>query len=328
MTEKPYVGPGEQSLKDYSTPVSLSEQKAVQVEKDNREFDITIIQWDTTVSVPKSRVRLGQGDIRSQYTLPVAVSYRNKLLGFIIIMTYEQVENCTYGILSVADAGVAREYLSFCNSGHFRPGSKTVQATITEAEEAVRTLLKYIGEDPTREGLLDTPRRVVKAWREMTTGYWGTADETARILSPVFNERTDEIVIVRNIPFVSCCEHHMLMYSGTCDVGYIPGANNVPRAAKPEDYTYRVVGLSKLTRLVDHFSRRLTLQERMSRQIADTIMDVLKPQGVGVIVRASHSCISCRGVMKHGTECVTSVMLGAFRNSPSARAEFMSLCKV
>lgn len=180
-----------------------------------------------------------------------------------------------------------------------------------EAVEAVDTLLRYLGEDPKRNGLLKTPERVVKALVEMTAGY---QENPAEILGTVFEESYDEVVILKDIPFTSLCEHHLLGYSGTCDIGYIPSEK-------------KVVGLSKLARLVDCFSRRLTIQEKLTRQIADTIEQHLGAKGVAVVVRGIHSCMCSRGVRKPGSTMITSCMLGAFRDNPSARSEFLELCK-
>lgn len=198
----------------------------------------------------------------------------------------------------------------------YRDGQGRQRAGVSEAEEAVKTLLRYIGEDPSRDGLKDTPSRVVRAWAEMTAGYWGEAPE--KILSPIFHEPFDELVILRAIPFNSTCEHHLLGFSGSIDIGYIPD--------KAGNDLYRVVGLSKLARLVDHFSRRLSLQERLTYQIANAIDNVLHPIAVGVVARAAHQCISCRGVNKPDIECISCCLLGVFRHNPSARAEFLSLC--
>lgn len=173
----------------------------------------------------------------------------------------------------------------------------------------VRRILQYIGEDPNRDGLKETPHRVVKALKEMTGGY---KEKPEDILSKTFDEPYDEVVISSGIPFTSLCEHHMLPFSGTADVGYIPG---------------KVVGLSKLARLVDCFARRLQIQEKMTRQIADSIQTALQARGVAVVIKAEHSCMACRGVKKSGTKMVTSAMLGAFRDKPEARQEFLALCQ-
>jgi GTP cyclohydrolase I len=177
------------------------------------------------------------------------------------------------------------------------------------AEDAIRTLIRWAGEDPAREGLLDTPARVVKAYAEWFEGY---NQDPAEILQRTFEEvgGYDEIVILRDIPFQSCCEHHMAAISGTVHVGYLP--------------RNRVVGISKLARVVDAFARRLQVQERLTAEIADTIQSVLNPRGVGVIVKATHACISSRGVRKHGVAMVTSRMLGAFRDDPATRQEFLA----
>ena len=176
-----------------------------------------------------------------------------------------------------------------------------------EAEDAVITLIRSIGEDPSRDGLLNTPRRVVQALREMTAGY---NDDPAAILSTTFDESSDELILLRGIEFYSTCEHHMLPFSGTACVGYLPG---------------QVVGISKLARLVHAYARRLQIQERMTRQIAVAIEEHLQARGTGVIVRAHHLCMGCRGVKQPNTELVTSAMLGTLRNDPVTRGEFLRL---
>ena len=150
--------------------------------------------------------------------------------------------------------------------------------TDSAASEAVTTILRFIGEDPARDGLADTPERVLRAWREMTSGY---GDDPAEILARTFDETSDEMVVLRNISFHSTCEHHLLPFFGEVSVGYLPG---------------KVVGISKLARLVDCFARRLQIQERLTRQIAESIEEHLDARGVGVIVRAHHLCMGCRGV--------------------------------
>lgn len=177
----------------------------------------------------------------------------------------------------------------------------------TGPEDAVVRLLQWVGEDPTRDGLLDTPKRVVKAWREMTCGY---AENAADVLGTTFDVACDELVAVTGIEFVSLCEHHVLPFIGTASIGYLPGA--------------RVVGLSKLGRVVDTFARRLQVQERLTQEIAMSIMHVLQPQGVAVVLRAAHSCMSCRGVRK-SSQMVTSAMYGKFRDNAELRAEFLAL---
>jgi|SRR5437588_7454926 len=178
------------------------------------------------------------------------------------------------------------------------------------AEDAVVTLLQFIGEDPTREGLADTPARVVRAWREMTAGYH---EDPAEILSRTFDEKSDELIILRGISFYSMCEHHLLPFYGEACVGYLPG---------------KVVGISKLARLVNCFAQRLQVQERMTRQIADAIETHLDARGVGVVIRAHHLCMGCRGVRQQETDMVTSSMLGTLRADATSRSEFLRLCKV
>lgn len=175
--------------------------------------------------------------------------------------------------------------------------------------DAVIRLLQHIGEDPTRDGLLDTPARVCKALREMTAGYQMDA---AAILSKTFAVDHDDLVIVSGVDYWSLCEHHMLPFSGQVTVGYIP---------KPGS---RVVGLSKLARLVECFSKRLQVQERMTNEIANALQDALDPLGVGVVVTGNHSCMRARGIEANGT-MTTSAMLGVMRDKPEARAEFLAL---
>lgn len=176
--------------------------------------------------------------------------------------------------------------------------------------DAVVRLLEHVGEDPTRPGLADTPDRVLRALAEMTSGY---QLDPAEILARQFPDDYDEMVIVRGVTFTSLCEHHMLAFTGTATVGYIPAPG------------LGVVGLSKLARLVDCFARRLQVQERLTMQVADAIEEHLHPVGVGVVIRAEHSCMGCRGVRKPGAEMVTSAMRGALRTKPEARAEFLAL---
>jgi len=175
-------------------------------------------------------------------------------------------------------------------------------------QDAVTRLLSFIGEDPTRDGLLDTPARVTRMLAEMTTGY---QQEPADILKRVFDDGCDEMVILKGIRFTSLCEHHMLPFQGTASVGYLPRG--------------RVVGISKLARLVQCFARRLQIQERMTRQIAEALEKHLDPMGVGVVVEAHHECMGCRGVLQPTASMVTSSMLGEFRTNPPMRAEFLRL---
>lgn len=174
-------------------------------------------------------------------------------------------------------------------------------------EENVRRLLQHIGEDPSREGLVDTPKRVVKALTEMTAGY---RLDPAEVLGTTFSDTCDEMIVVSPIEFTSMCEHHMLPFTGRATVGYVPAE--------------RVVGLSKLPRLVDLFAHRLQIQERMTNQIADAIEEHLRPRGVGVILSAHHTCMSCRGVRKQGTQMTTSALRGYMKDDPKARAEFLA----
>ena len=182
--------------------------------------------------------------------------------------------------------------------------------TREEAEEAVKTLISWAGDNPNREGLLETPKRVVKSYQEFYSGYDQDPDE---ILSKIFEEVEgyDEIIIVKDIRLESHCEHHMVPILGKAHVAYIPDK--------------RVVGISKLARVVDLYSKRLQTQETMTAQIADTINRVLKPKGVAIVIDATHQCMTSRGVYKTESSTVTSRMLGAFREDPKSRMEFMNL---
>jgi GTP cyclohydrolase IA len=175
---------------------------------------------------------------------------------------------------------------------------------------AVREILEAVGEDPTREGLVDTPRRVAEMYEEL---FSGLDSDPTKHLSVGFEEHHKEMIVLRDIPFSSTCEHHLLPFVGTAHVGYIPAG--------------RIVGLSKLARVVEGFSRRPQLQERLTSQIADAIDDTLKPRGVGVIIEAQHFCMIVRGVKKPGSTMVTSAMRGLFRNNPPTRAEFLSFVR-
>jgi len=181
-----------------------------------------------------------------------------------------------------------------------------------EAEAAVRTLLRWAGDDPDREGLRDTPRRVVKAYREFFAGYGENPED---ILARVFEEvqNYDDLVLVRDIPFSSHCEHHMVPFVGKAHVAYYP--------------TGGVVGLSKLARLVDVYARRLQTQESMTAQIADAIANHLNPRGVAVMLEAEHMCMSMRGVMKHGSSTVTMRFSGVFENNAAQQAHFFTLLR-
>ena len=182
--------------------------------------------------------------------------------------------------------------------------------TEIEAQHAVRVLLQYIGEDPDREGLHDTPARFVRSLDELTSGY---SLDPASILNTHFDSGGyDEMVVCRGIEFNSTCEHHMLPFQGVACVGYIP--------------KQRVVGLSKMARLVDCFARRLQIQEKMTHEIATVMQGCLNPRGVGVVLRAKHLCMSCRGVRKPFAEMVTCSLTGVFRK-PFVRAEFLAHCQ-
>ena len=179
-----------------------------------------------------------------------------------------------------------------------------------EAEAAVRTLIRWAGDDPTREGLLDTPRRVAKAYREWFGGY---DEDPEAILARTFDEVEgyDDIVVLRDIRLESTCEHHMAPIIGRAHVAYLPDR--------------RVVGISKLARLVDAYGKRMQVQEKLTAQIADTLQKVLKPRGVAVMIEAEHQCMSTRGVHKHGVDTLTTRFTGAFQDDPALEERFMRL---
>ena len=182
------------------------------------------------------------------------------------------------------------------------------EVDLAAIKAAVRTILRAVGEDPDRDGLLETPRRVAKMYAEM---FSGLQQDPGRHLEVTFEESYDEIVLVRDIPFTSMCEHHLLPFRGVAHVAYIPNG--------------RVTGLSKLARVVEEVSRRPQVQERMTQTVADLIEDRLGSRAVGVIIKAEHSCMSIRGIRKTGSLTVTSTMRGSFRSDPASRAELMSL---
>ncbi|MCJ7451019.1 MAG: GTP cyclohydrolase I FolE [Steroidobacteraceae bacterium] len=185
--------------------------------------------------------------------------------------------------------------------------------TKSQAEDAVRTLLRWSGEDPSREGLIETPKRVVEAYKDWFSGY---AIDPREYLGRTFEETGgyDEMVVLRDIEFESHCEHHMAPIIGRAHVGYLP-AN-------------KVVGISKLARVVDVFARRFQVQEKMTAEIARCISSVLKPRGVGVVIEAVHECMTTRGIHKRGVSMITSKMLGAFRSDARTRAEFLTFIDI
>ncbi len=175
---------------------------------------------------------------------------------------------------------------------------------------AVQSILEAIGEDPEREGLRDTPRRIADMYAEI---FSGLELDPSDYLSVGFEEHHKEMVVLRDIPFTSVCEHHLLPFVGKAHVGYIPAG--------------RIVGLSKLARVVEGYARRPQLQERLTSQIADTIVDAINPSGVGVVIEAQHFCMIMRGVKKPGSTMVTSAMRGLFKNNPPTRAEFLQFIR-
>lgn len=195
-------------------------------------------------------------------------------------------------------------------SGRSASGDVVASPTREQAEEAIRTLLRWAGDDPEREGLKDTPSRVARAYREFFVGY---SSDPFALLERTFEETDgyDEIVLLRDIRLESTCEHHMAPIIGRVHVAYLPHR--------------RVVGISKLARVVDAYAKRLQIQEKMTAQIANTIQEVLEPKGVAVVIEAAHQCMTTRGVHKPGVTMVTSRMLGAFRDDPTTRRELLAM---
>ncbi len=187
---------------------------------------------------------------------------------------------------------------------------KSVKISENQALEAVKTLIRWAGDNPEREGLKETPKRVIRSYKDFFSGY---NSDPREILSKKFKEVDgyDEIIILKNIRLESHCEHHMVPFIGTAHVGYLP--------------KNKVVGLSKLARLVEAFAKRLQIQEKLTAQIANAIDEVLQPKGVGVIIEASHLCVATRGIHKPDSKMVTSRMLGSFRDDPATRKEFLDL---
>ncbi|MAN80752.1 MAG: GTP cyclohydrolase I FolE [Rhodospirillaceae bacterium] len=204
----------------------------------------------------------------------------------------------------------AKKHLSVANVAANAAKTQSGKPSRAEAEQAVRTLIRWAGDDPTREGLIDTPKRVASAYEEFFAGY--DADPV-EILQRTFEETDgyDEIVVLKDIRLESHCEHHMVPIIGVAHVAYLPHR--------------RVVGISKLARVVEAYAKRLQIQEKMTAQVANAIHDVLEPKGVAVVIEAAHQCMTTRGVSKPGVTMVTSRMLGAFRDDPTTRREFLAM---
>ena len=196
------------------------------------------------------------------------------------------------------------------NDAAHRLSDRRRRPTRSAAEAAVRTLIEWAGEDPEREGLLGTPARVVRAYEEFFAGY---REDPAALLATTFKETAayDEMVVLRDIRLETHCEHHIVPILGKVHIGYLPSD--------------RVVGISKLARLVEVFAKRMQIQETLTAQIADTLHEVLKPRGVGVVIEAAHQCMTTRGVRKPGVTMVTSRLVGCFRDDPATRREFLAL---
>jgi GTP cyclohydrolase I len=228
---------------------------------------------------------------------------------------YDAVVIVRNSILSDAMANSKKQRASVATDGDLSPGENGRAAApspsnvdLPRIEKAVREILAAVGEDPDREGLIETPGRVARMYAEM---FAGLHSEPREHLQKFFTEKYDEVVLVRDISFCSMCEHHLLPFIGKAHIGYLPAG--------------KVVGLSKLARVVEAVARRPQVQERMTEQIADLLVDELGAKGVAVVIEASHSCMTIRGVRKPGSMCVTSAMKGLFRSNVSSRAEIMQL---
>lgn len=211
------------------------------------------------------------------------------------------------------DEGEASEYLvGFAvGRGEYLQFPWGVSDTTSNDEDLVRRMLQRIGEDPNREGLIETPKRVLKAWDFWFKGYKEDPAELMKVFEDGAEE-ADEMILVKDIDIFSHCEHHIAPIIGKCHIAYIPNG--------------KIIGISKLARLAEVFARRLQVQERLTNQIASTLEEHLKPQAVGVIIEAQHTCMTSRGIQKVGTSTVTSALRGCFKDEPSARSEFMRLC--
>lgn len=209
------------------------------------------------------------------------------------------------GVITVENSGIQNKLASDELLSRFGLGCDPVDENAVM--RSVSELLHAVGENPSREGLIDTPRRVAKAYRELVSGY--TVDPAALLNNAVFDISYDDMVIVSDIEFYSLCEHHVLPFVGHAHVAYMPNG--------------KVIGLSKIPRIVDMFSRRLQVQERLTRQIAEFLLEVLDPKGVAVVMTARHMCSMIRGVMKHDSQMTTSAMLGFFRDNQETRNEFL-----
>jgi len=175
-------------------------------------------------------------------------------------------------------------------------------------EKSFENIIEYVGEDPDREGLVETPKRVARAYKKLFSGYGKSPED---IMTVFDDEKYDEMIVVKDVEFYSCCEHHMLPFFGKAHVGYIPNG--------------KIVGLSKIPRIVDIYARRLQNQERLTQQIASSLMELLSPKGVGVVLEAQHFCMMARGVEKQGSRVSTSAMLGLFKERTNTRSEFLKL---
>jgi len=194
--------------------------------------------------------------------------------------------------------------------GAAREHTRRSRPSQSDAEAAVRTLIEWAGDDPDREGLVGTPRRVVRAYEEFFAGY---DEDPVEVLGATFEETAgyDDMIVLRGIRLESHCEHHIVPILGKAHIGYLPSK--------------RVVGISKLARVVEIFAKRMQIQEALTAQIADTIQEVMQPRGVGVVIEAAHQCMTTRGIRKPGVSMVTSRMLGTFRDDPSTRREFLAM---
>lgn len=259
--------------------------------------------------------------------IPVAYLVKDALSHYLKVVVVDHVQDAQVIVDDLIDSGATQQAYSSAGVPFFAlldkrvmsdagwivfPWESASEAAAETIEDNFRRVLQYVGEDPTREGLIETPARATKAWEEWTEGYTMKPEDVLKVFEDGA-EHCDEMVVVKDIPVYSHCEHHMAAIFGTATVAYIPNG--------------RIVGLSKLSRLVNVFAHRLQVQERLTNQIADALQEHLKPTGAGVLIRARHLCMESRGVCQQGHHTITSALRGMIKEDPSARAEFLQLAR-
>lgn len=293
---------------------------------DQRKHVITYDELNTLVNRMRERIFAGQGTDSTVrvYAVPRGgVPVALALMGTGNFMMVDDPTRCDIVVDDLIDSGATRK--RFNDYPFYALIDKSIDAPYRNAwlvfpwesseggiEDNITRLLQFVGEDPNRGGLAETPHRAAKAWKHWCRGYGENAADVLKVFEDGA-EGYDEMVAVVNIPFYSKCEHHMADIFGTATIAYIPDG--------------KIVGLSKLNRVLDVFARRLQVQERLTAQVADALMDNLTPKGVGVVIKARHMCMESRGVCQQGHHTVTSALRGVFKDQPSTRAEFYALTK-